>query len=119
MLLGSSGGVLWGVWYHAAHWASLEQGEDTAKMMGLLYATMVGAFAGLFAGLSIGMARNSFITMIVAGLVAAISVLLPVGLGVFRVENLMQAHLAAAGLLLGATLACAIAVPSARVAVED
>ena len=119
MLLGSSGGVLWGVWYHAAHWASLEKGDDTAKMMALLYATMVGAFAGLFAGLLVGMARNSFVTMIVAGCVAAISVLLPAGQWVFQVENLMQAHLAAAGLLLGATLACAIAIPSARVAAEN
>ena len=89
-----------------------------AKMMALLYATMVGAFAGLFTGLLIGMARNSFVAMIAAGLIAVVSVLLPAGLGVFRVETLMHAHLAAAGLILGAVLACAIAVPAAPLAPE-
>ena len=119
MLFGASGGVLWGVWYHASHWAALERGEDMVKMMALLYATMVGASAGFFAGVGIGLARNSLVTMIVAGLTAVVSVLLPVGFGVFRVETFMQAHLAAAGLLLGATLACAIAFPSARTVIEE
>jgi hypothetical protein len=49
--------------------------------------------------------------MVGAFLIAAVSALLPAGLFVFRVESLMQAHLAAAGLLLGAVLACAIAIP--------
>lgn len=115
MLFGASGGVLWGVWYHASHWAALEQGDEMVKMMGLLYATMVGAFAGFFTGIGVGMARNSFVTMIVAGLITVLSGFLPAGLGAFRVEDFMQAHLAAAGLVLGAVLACAIAIPSARI----
>ena len=119
MLLGSSAGVLWGVWYHATHWAALEQGDDTAKMMALLYATMVGAFLGLFAGILVGMARNSGVSMVIAGAATVVSVLAPAGLWAFRVETLMQAHLAAAGLILGATLASAIAIPPGRVLQEE
>lgn len=119
MLFGTSAGVLWGVWYHAAHWASLEKGDDVVKMTALLYATMVGAGTGFFAGLFIGMARNSGVAMMLSMLTAVIVVLIPAGFGAFAPSSFMQAHLSAAGLLLGSTLACAIAIPPSRAAMKE
>ena len=119
MLFGSSAGVLWGVWYHAAHWPSLEKGDEIVKMTALLYATMVGAGAGFFAGLIVGMARNSSTAMVLSMLAAVVVVLFPAGFGAFAPSSFMQAHLAAAGLLLGATLASAVAIPPSRVTATD
>lgn len=73
MIFGSSGGVLWGVWYAAAKNAALVRQDDLAQMNALLDAIMAGSATGLVVGVLIGAARNPLVTAIASVLAAGLA----------------------------------------------
>jgi hypothetical protein len=111
ILLGSSAGVLWAVFFHSRHSAAFAFEDETARQLALLYSTMIGACSGFIIGLAVGLARNSTATMIAALVSAPVLALLPFGLFVFKPGSVHEGLIAAAAVLLAIAVAFAVALP--------
>jgi hypothetical protein len=115
MLFGSSGGVLWGVWYAASKNALLVKPDDLAQMNALLDAIMAGSGAGLIVGVLIGAARNPLVTAVAAVLCAATSAfLLSPGFPFGEARTMLEATSWAGALVALVAALFAVAVPRRR-----